>query len=299
LPAVQQAREAARRTECKNKLKQIGLALHNFHDTYGNFPPGQINDDADTYSWRAYILPQIEQNTIYDKLTAAGVWWYQNGGSNVNFSTGATNVNNDTIDSAHFKTTVGSAFSKTVVKAYICPSDPLSETDDDGWGKANYNGSSGVPAVLSQVFGCAQLKGNEQNGILLYANDNNMTWVTSIRDITDGTSNTIMAGETSVNRDNKPGDNNDPSFPTWAGGNNDGSCGGFDSGGNALCLTHTNFYINRRTGTEGQASFSSSHPGGAQFLMGDGSVAFLTENINTTTYMRLGGRNDGQPVTIP
>src|SRR5262245_38912372 len=68
LPAVQAAREAARRTDCGNKLKQLGIALQNFHDTYGNFPPGQTDNDTANLGWGTYILPYIEQTGSYDAI---------------------------------------------------------------------------------------------------------------------------------------------------------------------------------------------------------------------------------------
>ncbi|MCA9201485.1 MAG: DUF1559 domain-containing protein, partial [Planctomycetales bacterium] len=69
LPAVQAAREAARRSDCSNKLKQFGLALQNFHDTYKNFPPGMTDDDTDNLGWGTYILPFIEQGNLYDQMS--------------------------------------------------------------------------------------------------------------------------------------------------------------------------------------------------------------------------------------
>src|SRR5688500_480674 len=112
LPAVQQAREAARRTQCKNNLKQIGLALHNYHDIQLTFPPGFIRDgvaNSDGWSWGAAILPQLEQAPLYDLL---GVSRYRLrdvlAGSNPALATVAQR----------------SAALQTHVPVYVCPSDP-------------------------------------------------------------------------------------------------------------------------------------------------------------------------------
>jgi prepilin-type N-terminal cleavage/methylation domain-containing protein len=72
LPAVQQAREAARRVQCKNNLKQIGVALHNYHDAHGKFPPGFIRDHGS--AWSAMILPELDQSPLYNTISWGSKW---------------------------------------------------------------------------------------------------------------------------------------------------------------------------------------------------------------------------------
>ncbi len=299
LPAVQQAREAARRSSCKSNLKQLGVALHNFHDTYGNLPPGGRNDDAYIVAWRVNILPMIEQSTIFDTMTGDGVVVINQPGDLAscggNFDScrgsqgqlGSLNSNAD-------------AASKTVLSVYMCPSDILPETDDDGWGKANYNACIG--SFTTNWNSGDQLKGDQMNGAFTHANDNDfheLKWI-KFRDITDGQSNTILVGEVTESQNRSSTNNGHGTFPVWAGGNNDASWNnGVHHDGNAVAFAHSNFFINRRTGNESDVSFGSQHTGGAQFVFGDGAVKFLSENIDGVLYERLGARNDGQPVELP
>ncbi len=126
LPAVQQAREAARRNACSNNLKQIGLALHNHHDTHGKFPPGWIatNGPDSTYGWACYILPFMEQNNIYEAIGDP------------------TNPLDDANDKAG-----------AIIDSYLCPSSTLADKDEDGYARGNYMGNHGHSMGLSDYGG--------------------------------------------------------------------------------------------------------------------------------------------------
>jgi len=306
LPAIQAAREAARRTQCVNNLKQIGVALHNFHDTYKKFPVGQTDDDGDNISFRAYLLPFIEQQSLWDQLVSGGYKPVVGTGVHIGMDTSdcaglghQNNLNDIDFDPAK---TVG----KVVLPAYVCPSDILAPVDDDGYGKANYNGCAG-PLLGNNWNGCAVWKGQNQTGVLTYDNDNCSSWAWTFADITDGTSTTFAVGERTICGWVTTSNVGDASFPDWIGGNNDHGCNGFDTGGNVLSLTDGTFYLNRGPQTlslgisdsYSQACFGSQHAGGSQFVMADGSTQFIGNSVDTTVYSNLGNRRDGEVVDLP
>lgn len=292
LPAVQAAREAARRTQCSNNLKQLGLALHNFHDTYGKLPVGAHDDDNRSFCWRTWILPFVEQSSLYNQMVGAGMWIPPNMGN------GANGVNVDSVPGSEVNGIPAlSDLCKTKLTFYTCPSDILPMLDNDGYAKTNYCGNMG-PA-LGTVTGCGSVKGDVQEGVLLFANDNNTTWTTSLAMITDGTSNTIMAGEVTVSENVKPTSLNDARYPIWAGGNNNGSCSGTAAAGATLRFVDVNYFINRKTGAESNSSFGSKHPGGAQFVLADASVRFINESISSEVWRAAGTRNGGEADMLP
>jgi prepilin-type N-terminal cleavage/methylation domain-containing protein/prepilin-type processing-associated H-X9-DG protein len=312
LPAVQQAREAARRTQCKDNLKQIGLALHNYHDVYKTFPPGYIFDvrDADpptgtgtccreSWGWPAMILPFIDQKPLFEQL----------------------GVNKTPLDQAI--ATGGTAYQQllqTPLEVFRCPSDPGGNkgptvthqnrhfgggigTTAAGWGNwvASSSNYVGVAGNRERV-GSRYPNPNDTNGIFSYNSK------IRIADITDGTSNTFLVGER---------DASNCRGGSWVGTRNPyGGTGGRGiylvvggAHGATLTLNAPAWNGNNLCG-EG---FSSRHAGGAHFLLGDGHVVFISDNINFNStnrnaaggsansvnmgiYQRLMRRGDGQPV---
>lgn len=298
LPAVQKVREAAARAKCQNNLKQIGLAAHNYQDAIGKLPVGNHDDDGKSWAWRVSLLPYIEQGPIFTALQAdtANFWLPPNGGG------GANGLSVDSIDSrSEINLTAGGGVARTPISIFVCPSDILPPTDDDGYAKANYVGNSGnrVSWTSGSWNACENPKGNQQNGMLLYANDNNSTWVVKFADVTDGLSNTVLVGEASESANVSSSNTGDGAFPTWAGGNNDGGCNGWRTGGNALRLMDSTFTLNRRTGDESNASFGSAHTGGANFLFGDGSVRSVPTSVDPLVYSAIASRNGNEVATLP
>ncbi len=278
LPAVQQAREAARRTQCKNNLKQIGLALHNYLDVFSCLPIGYIdtaipaqtnaNNMDGGWSWAALILPQMEQGPLANQF-------------NFNYFPHGDN-------STHAQVRANSALCATTQKAFTCPSDIKPPTREaltpaaahycSKMATSNYVGMFG-PFVQ---FGCVAnpaTSSNDQFPGALGAFTTNLP--RKIRDLTDGTSNVIVAGEI-----------------TWTPGyaENMNLYGSVIAQGGAQCtndlhtaasvwhhIRGTRYKLNAPvTIFAPQKCFSSLHEGGAQFLMGDGSVRFINENIEHT-----------------
>lgn len=309
LPAVQQAREAARRTQCKNNLKQLGLSMHNFHDTFNKFPVGEYNDDHTQWGWTVYILPYFDQAPLYNTMVNVSadqncVWLPPNmgGGSNGTAFPGSPNLDPsmhagsagfgrcDTNNTCGNATITGGAGS-SILNALICPSDVLPTKSVDGLAKTNYLGNIGN----SRSWGGTSLGGNaaaNQNGMLLQCNDNNNTYVVKMGDVVDGTSNTLLIGEITQSNTATLAANK---HPVWAGGR--GQFGGYGSvtSGEVFRSADINFPINSKA-TTNDFSFASQHVGGAHFVLTDGSVRFVSQNLDGLVYGNLGSRNGQETI---
>jgi len=314
LPAVQKVREAAARMQCSNNLKQLGIAMHTFNDTYNHFPVGLANDDNSQWGFMCYLLPYFEQDNLYKALTSAPssandrMWLPPNmgGGSNGTGFTGAPNIDNihnastsGRCDTNGALTANGIAVVSTPIKTLVCPSDivPALGTSTQrgvstGWAKTNYLGNMGNTRTWSATnFGCGGTFGNMNNGVLLFSNENNNTYVSSLTSITDGTSNTVMLGEVSVTANVSPTNTGSCSYPAWAGGTGN-SCNGVGCLGSTLRAMDAVYPLNGGA----DMSFGSKHTGGAMFSFCDGSVKFITNTINTTTYGDIASRNGNEVV---
>ncbi len=328
LPAIQAAREAARRTQCANNLKQIGIAIHNFHDTYKKFPIGQPDDDNNNYSWSSYILPFMEQQGVYDQLKNGGAALvYIKGGDNLEVHGAIVQGEGGVLpglarstDTYNWWCQIGSnhgaSVAKSILPAYTCPSDILPLTDNNGYGKSNYccclgNETPWVNYYLSAgATSWSRPSGQtEQNGVFRLAQTNDYHYVTNMGLISDGTSNVIAVGEVSVSTHVSP-TNIGFVFPIWVGGNND--TGNRQWGISSWArVTGDYTHINNRDELFGLSSgqingmdfpdfsFGSQHPGGAQFMLADGSVRFLPDSIDPLVYEYLGDIQGGEPVFLP
>jgi len=263
LPAVQQAREAARRSTCKNSLKQIGLALHNYHETFSTLPPGWV--DANQFGWSAHILPQMDQASLYGKMNFNQSW---------------------TIDTTN---------PQTILAIYRCPSDvglsavrgtTLNGIPTTNAGRSNYPGVSG-----SLLLGSSMDPTSVNGGTFAVNSKHNF------RDFSDGLTNAILVGERRSSGGPTAGVNANPGLDTiWIGVI--GVIGAGSQTGQALVIGDCNSgnvlnYKGIAASLTQNTCFGSQHTGGAQFLLGDGSVRFLSENVDAMTYMRLSTINDG------
>ena len=298
LPAVQQAREAARRTSCRNSMKQIGLALHNYHEinntfpcmlTFGN-PSGSgssLNMNTWGYSWSAMILPQIDQAPLFNVIStvdssAAALGWY-------GFASGPSNSNFPPIGNTTNITPTTYGWSAKI-PMFVCPSDTLgvsvsfagSPKGSPTWpmghssyactyGNNNFGGCY-VSGICNE--GGADSAGVQTRGIF------SQQHCTRIADVTDGLTNTIMIGEISGHTQNETSTNGDGAYAwgTWAFPPlHLGSC---VRTGRAPPNTNEYDEVNTTVLRLDRQGFNSAHIGGATFLLGDGSVRFISNNIN-------------------
>jgi prepilin-type N-terminal cleavage/methylation domain-containing protein/prepilin-type processing-associated H-X9-DG protein len=294
LPAVQAAREAARRSSCTNNLKQLTLGIHNYADVYRSAIPISYGGTAPVdwgncvgsngHSWMQGVLPFIEQAPLYNRIR---------------FNQLLSDPENTFV-------------SRTVISAFLCPS----STVGDGLmtGRANLPG--GDPRAVNCYKACAGSNwgwgdaacihsfpasrwpgdGNgldRGNGIICRNVDNQPRNYTRLSDITDGLSSTFAVGEV---------------VPSWC----NHTWWWWFNGTTATCGTPLNYVsdyiradpLNRSLETQAgdwpnNYSFHSRHPGGANFSLCDGSVRFVPDSINITTYRMLANMSDGQPTQAP
>jgi prepilin-type N-terminal cleavage/methylation domain-containing protein/prepilin-type processing-associated H-X9-DG protein len=273
LPAVQKVREAANRTKCKNNLKQIGLALHSYHDRMGRFPPGYKTrvapDNSDLgpgWGWASFLLADLEQGNLQQQIR----------------------FDKDIKDPLNTSARV------TVLPIFVCPSEVASGTfavvDANGnplveVARASYTAMNGVLGVSSDSW--------DNNGAFL------RNRALKIVDISDGLSNTLFVGERATNM----------SSATWTGAVPSGVVPAQRypnpadqlanaEAASAMVLSHgSRTHIPNDQLVFDADATSSFHTGGVQFLFGDGSVHTITNSIDGLIYEALLTRAGGEAVT--
>jgi prepilin-type N-terminal cleavage/methylation domain-containing protein len=345
LPAVQKVREAANRTQCLNNCKQMGLALHNYHDTFKRFPPAldfgirpwkpaPLTGYTPYWSWMAYILPFIEQDNLWRNAVA---WSHL--GDPIPYPPGNNRYYwpwGDWFDAYAFTKGPNPALG-TVVKTYICPSEPRnlgaepialsSDGSTTGVAFTEYLGVAGLQGDLGVVPPNTDPSGSvpqppDNSGMLVYSDSTNRRKV-NFASVIDGSSNTLMIGERPPSIDLASG--------WWfAGSGFDGSGIGdvtmgarewiyaenIPSGnisgiyGTGCPLTAVGFQPGSIQDNCAQVRFWSWHPAGANWTFGDGSARFITYTVDSpsgppavgmptpqTTFTQLCTRNGGEVIT--
>jgi prepilin-type N-terminal cleavage/methylation domain-containing protein/prepilin-type processing-associated H-X9-DG protein len=317
LPAVQSAREAARRAQCVNNLKQIGLAMHNYHQSVGSFPPGSLAGGNNApggwwsgpwWPWAAYILPEMEMAPLYNSInfSAHGQMTWASSTSG-----GCTSPENSTVylslintfqcptdDTLKLFTNLMwvstiqiNAGSPNFTGAPICY---VANWGDQRTGNPTFDQFAGDPLVNGQIqWGC----GNTFRGTFGDCSDGA---VVTIAAVTDGTSNTFLIGENSPYYNGSLlWTNGNGIYATtviplnWRTNLQDGQV---DVDGTICSIAQLNSIqcphcFRNQTYNYG---FKSKHPGGANFAMADGSVRWVKQSISPRPYNALGSRAGGE-----
>jgi prepilin-type N-terminal cleavage/methylation domain-containing protein len=285
LPAVQKVREAAAKARCQNNLKQIGIALHNYHGVHNVFPPGENN----LHNWAGYLLAHIEQDNVARNIT-----WTQRG-----YTTSLAEAQSNP---THFRALC------TVIRLYLCPSSSHSPTQNA------YNSAGADPNQPYNDLGVleyAGIAGSDRNGQSA-STLGTFYFNSAIRfgDIMDGTSNVMVVGEysgvTSGQKYNAYGGTSDNcvtwDIMTWGGGE-------YTWPVKTIAFPPKSPYFWCNYGSSSplyvgqcsqnvvsRAALKSSHIGGINVLLGDGAVRFLTSDVRLNVLKDLADRADGTPL---
>lgn len=298
LPAIQAAREAARRSECSNNMKQIGIGLQNYHDTFGKLPLGTFNLrvawPSNGSNWRALILPFLEQGSVHDQLVFGRDSHFMAGNSNPYY--------------------LNDVLREMIVETYVCPSSMIEPFDNPhSWSNTakglniHYVGNQGAARPVpggdpnAGTRDCGH--GWSCNNGMLVANEN-----FGLKDARDGTSNVVLVFEQSgmiVPATGARRNRTSNYYGGWYGTRHDrpitaSSCWDLWQTGTSCVRFAPNSNIIQTGATDtmwrNNTIINSEHPGGIHAVLVDGSVQFITNEIDFVNLKRLACRYDGEPV---
>ncbi|HLJ93072.1 MAG TPA: DUF1559 domain-containing protein [Gemmataceae bacterium] len=307
LPAIQKVREAANRSACSNNLKQLGLAVHSYHDVYHFFPPSAIRDDW--ASWAVFLLPYLEQEAIYRMWNLQKRWPEQ-----------STNPDPRPHNLSVFfcpsrRSAAGLGFSVNDVAN--APADSLGPFPG---GLGDYACNTGNDSTNNRPRGAltySRARGITPTGTILTGNFDaspigtvitSFQSVTSIASITDGTTNTLLIGEKHIRPNSRDGKNEDRSIFSGCNANNYARLAGIPPAGVTQTDKVTQYPLasNELDATmatttppgayDSNIIFGGPHPGVCMFVFCDGSVKGVKTSVDLTVLTRLAVRNDGQVV---
>jgi prepilin-type N-terminal cleavage/methylation domain-containing protein len=309
LPAVQESREAARRTQCKNNLKMMGLALHNYHDTFATFPPGYVLNTDGNYlgwGWSIAITPYAQSSPCDREIHFSYGLQHEYNKPHMNPSNpwvrcpsdaGSNHVNHALIVTTEVR-------DGTVTPATVDAAGVFSRTNyfgNAGYLQSSVGGiqhdASGEPPATEPCLNAGSLgqTGTDFSPGHRYCDQQNFkgvfgqnSWI-RIKDIKDGTSNVLLVGERSTPANTSPGS---VGHGTWLGVPDCSTAAGL-----AMALGDTSLKVNAGRPNRAQSTgFSSSHTGGTHFVFCDGSIRFLSERIDIATWRDLSTLDDGREV---
>jgi prepilin-type N-terminal cleavage/methylation domain-containing protein len=274
LPAVQAAREAARRAQCSNNLKQLSLAFHNYHDTHRCLPPAAIC--SNTLSWNALILPYIEQRPLH---------------ANFNFRAGEYNAG------AGGTGPKKNEHALNLIQGFLCPSSPELQSKTE-----QVNGQYVYTTHYYGILGPYGTNPTKRQAYDAY-DTGTAGWDTigfqgavpahrtiKFRDVSDGLSNTYLLGEVSWKGNG--------TLRSWVRGLYPAATKEFVKGGNVAVISSKTirYPINSKKGGMNEVAFGSQHSDGAQFALADGSVTFVSDSVSQDIYLSMASRDGEEPI---
>jgi prepilin-type N-terminal cleavage/methylation domain-containing protein len=288
LPAIQAAREASRRSQCGNNLKQLAVAMHNYHDVHKRFPPGQyvyidstLPLDWNRYSWFFSILPQVEQQAMFELYDA-----------HLRAPKGPL--------SSYSYTELKDDIKKAVVPTFLCPSDPANPKTENGSSTTNQQGFHGnymLNAGDSYFNSGGYANSAQLDGVFFVLSK------TGFRDIVDGTATTLLASEIILVADGGVGSGQEDIRGRYHNVRHAGALFSTLFPPNTSQPDRHNYCLNKvarapctATGTDVVVSARSYHTGGVNASLADASTRFINQSIDLTVYHALGTRQGGDVV---